>query len=52
MANNQPGDPLAFSTLVGLAAPGASASFRIYAVTASGNEKGSATVKVARPAAV
>ena len=51
VASHQPGDPFVFSTLAGLAAPGASARFRIYVVTATGNEKGSATVKVARPAA-
>lgn len=36
-------------TDVGLAAPGAVALYRVYVVLSTGNEKGSATVKITRP---
>lgn len=39
-----------FDTVVGLAAPGASAGFKVYAQTRGGNERGSATVTIKRPA--
>ena len=42
--------PLEFLTLTGLAAPGATALFRVYVVTATGNESGSNTVSITRPA--
>ncbi len=38
-----------FDTQTGLAAPGSVALFRVYALTATGNEKGGATLKVVRP---
>ena len=38
-----------YETTVGLAASGATALYRIYVVLTTGNEKGSATVKVTRP---
>ena len=38
-----------FSTDAGLAAPGTTALFKVYVVTTTGNERGSATVKVTRP---
>lgn len=37
-------------TNIGLAAPGAVALFRVYSLTATGNEKGGATLKIVRPA--
>jgi len=40
---------LNFLTDVGLAAPGASAEYKFYVVTTTGNEKGSNTVRVTRP---
>ena len=40
---------LTYATNVGLAAPGSVALFRVYVVLTTGNEKGSATVKVTRP---
>jgi len=39
-----------FKTVVGLAAPGASAGFKVYARTSGGNERRSATVTIKRPA--
>ena len=42
-------DMLFTNTLAGLAASGATALYRIYVVLDTGNEKGSATVKVTRP---
>lgn len=42
-------DILHYETNVGLAAPGATALYRIYVVLTTGNEKGSATVSVTRP---
>lgn len=38
-----------FSSNVGLAAPGSESLFRFYNVLTTGNEKGSATVKIVRP---
>ena len=43
------GSPLHFSTLAGLPVSGVTASYRIYAITADGNEHGSATVVITRP---
>ncbi|WP_309712424.1 hypothetical protein [Armatimonas sp.] len=37
-----------FETTVGLASSGASALFRVYTITETGNEKGSSTVKITR----
>ena len=44
-------DATTFETTVGLTAPDTSALFRVYTVTETGNEKGSATVKITRVAA-
>lgn len=44
-----PDAPQEFATAQGLGAAGAVAVFRVYVVTATGNEKGSNTVKVTRP---
>ena len=44
-----PKTQIAFSTDAGLAAPGSIALFKVYVVTTTGNERGSATVKVTRP---
>ena len=41
--------PLHFETLAGLATPGVTASFRLYAITAEGNERASDTVSITRP---
>lgn len=38
-----------FATDTGLAAPGSVALFRVYVVLSTGNERGSATVKISRP---
>lgn len=38
-----------YSTDVGLVAPGSVALFKVYVVLTTGNEKGSATVKITRP---
>ena len=43
-------DVMHYETNVGLAAPGATALYRVYVVLTTGNEKGSATVSVTRPA--
>lgn len=43
------GSPLVFNTLAGLPGPGTTASYRVYAITAEGNERASNTVVVARP---
>jgi hypothetical protein len=45
-----PAGTTTFSTAVGLAAPGASALFKVYVVVTTGNERGSAVVKITRPA--
>jgi hypothetical protein len=39
-----------FLTTQGLGAPGAVSVFRVYVVTATGNEKGSNTAQITRPA--
>ena len=46
-----PGDLLEFLTDAGLTAPGNVASFKVYVITTTGNEKGSNTVTITRPAA-
>lgn len=45
-----PADPLEFLTDAGLALPNNVASFKVYVVTTTGNEKGSNTVVITRPA--
>lgn len=42
--------PLTYDTLEGLTQPGTTALFRVYVVLTTGNEKGSATVIISRPA--
>jgi hypothetical protein len=44
-----PNEPREFLTLDGLAASGNVATFKVYVVTATGNEKGSNTVTITRP---
>jgi hypothetical protein len=46
-----PGAALEFLTDAGLANPGNIASFKVYVITTTGNEKGSNTVVITRPAA-
>ena len=46
-----PADPREFLSDAGLTNPGSTASFKVYVVTTTGNEKGSNTVVVTRPAA-
>ena len=46
-----PGGLLEFLTDAGLTTPGSTASFKVYVVTTTGNERGSNTVVVTRPAA-
>lgn len=43
------GSPSVFHTLAGLPAPGTTASYRVYAITADGNERSSNTVVINRP---
>ena len=43
------GQPSHFDTLAGLGSPGVTASYRIYAITADGNERASNTVTITRP---
>ena len=43
--------PLEFLTTTGLTQPGATALFRNYVITATGNERGSNTVTITRPPA-
>ena len=43
------GEPIVFTTTWGLTTPGAVASYRLYAVTADGHERGSAPVVITRP---
>lgn len=45
-----PADATSFLTETGLAAPGATALFKVYVMTSTGNQRGSATVEIARPA--
>lgn len=45
----QPGDPLEFFTVDGLSGPGAVASYKVYVVLTTGNEKGSNAVSVTQP---
>ena len=51
VGNVSPTAPREFFTDAGLAAPGNVASFKVYVVTTTGNEKGSNAVSVPRPAA-
>jgi hypothetical protein len=44
-----PTDPLEFFTQAGLAAAGNTASFKVYVVLTTGNERGSNTVTITRP---
>jgi hypothetical protein len=44
-----PGSVLVLLTLAGLSLPGAAASFKVYVVLESDNEKGSGAVVVTRP---
>jgi hypothetical protein len=44
-----PTDPLEFLTLSGLAASGDVATFKVYVILTTGNEKGSNTVTITRP---
>lgn len=50
IGNIAPAAPRRFETLTGLVAPGAEAVFKVYVVLTTGNERGSATVKITRPA--
>ncbi len=43
------GSPSRFETLAGLPVAGVTGSYRVYAITAEGNERTSATVVIARP---
>lgn len=49
IGNIQPSDPREFFTDTGLPAPGNVASFKVYVITTTGNEKGSNDVAVTRP---
>ncbi len=44
-----PGEPREFLTNAGLTAPGSTASFKVYVILTTGNEKGSNTVTITRP---
>lgn len=43
------GGPLEFSTNAGLTSPGLNASFRVYVMLTTGNERGSTTLPITRP---
>jgi len=49
IGNLSPTDPREFLTLAGLAASGDVASFKVYVILTTGNEKGSNTVTITRP---
>ena len=49
VASLTPTDPREFLTLAALAASGNIASFKVYEITSTGNEKGSNTVVITRP---
>jgi len=49
VASLLPTDPRQFVTLAALAAPGNVASFKVYVITTTGNEKGSNTLVITRP---
>lgn len=49
IGNVAPGEPLEFFTNEGLASPGDTASFKVYVITKTGNEKGSKAVQVTWP---
>ncbi len=50
LASFAPGAPRLWSGTFGLLVPGGSASFKIYSITAEGNERGSNAVTITRPA--
>ena len=52
IATNQPGEPLEFITTFGLTQPGAQISLKVFVVLTTGNESGSATITLERPALV
>lgn len=49
VGNVSPSAPREFLTDAGLSAPGNVASFKVYVITSTGNEKGSNTVVITRP---
>jgi hypothetical protein len=49
IGNVAPSDPREFLTDAGLSAPGNVATFKVYVITTTGNEKGSNTVAITRP---
>lgn len=49
VASIDPGNPRELLTDAGLTSPGATASFKVYVVTTTGNESGSNAVSVTRP---
>jgi hypothetical protein len=52
IATNAPGAPREFVTPFGLTQPGAKVALKVFVVLTTGNESGSATMFVSRPAAV
>jgi hypothetical protein len=50
LATHEPGQPLEFLTTFGLNQPGAKVSFKVFVILKTGNESGSKTVTVQRPA--
>ena len=52
IATNYPGDPLEFITTFGLTQPGAEISLKVFVVLTTGNESGSATITLQRPALI
>jgi hypothetical protein len=49
LATFAPGDPRVWTGNFGLLVPGAAASYKLYSITADGNERGSNAVTVTRP---
>ena len=49
IATHTPGDPREFLTGFGLTQPGTHASFKVYVILTTGNEAGSAPMRVERP---
>lgn len=52
IATHLPADPREFVTLFGLNQPGTEVALKVFVILTTGNEAGSATMRVARPAEV
>jgi hypothetical protein len=52
LATHEPNDAREFATTFGLNAPGAQVALKVFVILSTGNEAGSATMLVQRPASV